>query len=94
MRRPIDEEGVMAADRIPEPGSKLGPCKISGSLSCGHIDCGQSREIANAACAICGRRIWYETDFYHDPVGHQYAHAPCLENVQGRWPMETDPGAE
>lgn len=64
----------MAAGRLPKPGTEFGPCEPE----CGHIDCKQTREMAQAVCHYCEKPIGYETRFYVD-VDKKLVHAICLE---------------
>lgn len=66
----------MAAEALPKPGTKYGPC----AMACQHIDCSSARQIAGSTCRFCNELIGYERRFYVDLnfVG-QYVHAICLE---------------
>lgn len=70
----------MASASIPAPGTEYGPC---ASL-CGHIDCAESRALAESACRFCGNPIGYGTDYYRDEDGVGYVHALCLEQQAER----------
>lgn len=75
----------MAASRLPRPGTKLGPCK-----RCQHIDCSETRDMAEGVCRICSEPIGYDRRFYRDdivgdrgPETKAYVHASCLEDSIG-----------
>jgi hypothetical protein len=72
----------MAAGILSEPGTEFGPCENP----CEHSDCRITREMAQAACSICGLEIGYGTRFYNErnAPGHSarpnvFVHALCLE---------------
>lgn len=50
----------MAPARIDAPGQPYGPC----AKRCKHVDCAESRRIADALCGWCKKKIGYETKFY------------------------------
>ena len=62
----------MAQGRLPQPGSKFGPCKTA----CAHKDCAATREDAATACRICNEPIGYDTGFYRED-GKVLVHASC-----------------
>jgi hypothetical protein len=69
----------MAAARLAAPGSTYGPCQPT----CEHIDCAETRKMADAACRFCGRTIGFDVRFYSDPesmTGRGLVHARCLED--------------
>lgn len=72
----------MAAGRLPQPGSKFGPC---ADEKCGHTDCNQTREMAMSRCQYCGKVIGYDRRFYIMPTKTagqaQLAHALCHEEA-------------
>lgn len=72
----------MAATTLPQPGTEYGPCPEP----CDHIDCKQTREIANSICTLCKKPIGYNTRFYVDPDIEEksYVHALCLEKKYER----------
>lgn len=77
----------MAAVSIPAPGTPLGPCpttKGRHELTCGHLDCRDSRRTAAKVCRICNRPIGYDTRYYvaGDNVEPDHTHAICLEGEQ------------
>lgn len=67
----------MASVRISKPGTQYGPC----DFPCTHQDCLASRQDAERACSICGKKIGYETEFYSDgddtKPGKDIKHAAC-----------------
>lgn len=67
----------MAASRLPQPGTEFGPCENE----CKHIDCKQTREMAESICHFCQKPVGYETRFYQiDTIlGLQFVHAFCYE---------------
>lgn len=67
----------MAAGFISEPGSEYGPC----ATKCSHVDCQQSRSMAEHVCDICGKAIGYGRRFYDESGSgtHRLVHAVCLE---------------
>ena len=65
----------MAASVLPQPGTKLGPCK-----RCEHIDCKETRQMAETLCAYCQQRIAYSTRFYRLPSS-SLVHAHCHESA-------------
>jgi len=65
----------MAAGRLSAPGTETGPCK----LICEHSDCMLTRQMAEAACQICGLEIGYETRFYQTERKNVFVHALCRE---------------
>ena len=66
----------MAAGSLPEPGTKLGPCKAG----CAHLDCEETREMAKTNCRICQKPIGYETRFFQEGSMRELVHEECLEN--------------
>lgn len=70
----------MAAGVIQKPGSKYGPC-FGG---CGHIDCMNTRKMAEIACRICGQEIGYGVEFFDEGKRIEdgvrvLVHAECLD---------------
>jgi hypothetical protein len=63
----------MAAGRLAAPGTQYGPC----NEKCGHVDCAQTREMAETICHYCNESIGYDTRFYSS--GEDLVHAACLE---------------
>lgn len=51
----------MAAGYIQPPGSEYGPCKEE----CRHVDCAQTRTMAESVCKYCEQIIGYERGFYN-----------------------------
>lgn len=76
----------MAASVIPAPGTKYGPCK-----SCKHIDCAESRRMAESICTVCAKPIGYQVRYCRDDdaVEGALAHEGCLilrhENLNPRY---------
>ena len=67
----------MAASRLPEPGTKFGPCPEP----CKHKDCAETRTLSDWSCHYCGLPIGYGVRFYHESdKTSQYVHAHCLED--------------
>lgn len=64
----------MAAGRLPAPGTDLGPC----AEPCQHVDCAETRRMAESACEDCGKPIGYDVRFYN--TGPGLIHASCLED--------------
>jgi hypothetical protein len=82
----------MAAGRLPEPGTEFGPCI---DPACGHIDCAQTRQMAENLCKYCLKPVGYETRFYliADMVDDQptktTVHAYCHEEaIEAESPKE------
>lgn len=65
----------MAAGTLPGPGTQAGPCV----LECRHEDCAETRRMAAAPCAVCGKRIGYDTRFYQRGDSGELVHAECVE---------------
>jgi hypothetical protein len=67
----------MAAGILGAPGTKFGPCE----KPCEHSDCRITREMAQAACDICGLEIGYDTRYYNAKAGrpNRFVHALCAE---------------
>ena len=65
----------MAAGILPAPGTAMGPC-VPG---CAHVDCAETRRMAEAACVWCGLAIGYDRRFYADGPSEELAHASCVE---------------
>lgn len=79
----------MAAERLPSPGTEYGPCL---DPSCGHVDCAQTRQMAENLCKYCLKPVGYETRFYLINVAssqpakmtvHASCHEEAIENEQG-----------
>lgn len=73
----------MAAGRLPAPGIEFGPCI---DQACGHIDCAQTREMAENLCKYCLKPVGYETRFYLINVESSRptkmtVHASCYEEA-------------
>jgi len=73
----------MAAGQLPRPGSEFGPCLTE---ECGHIDCGQTREMAKQECRYCRKPIGYDRRFYILPSEQnatrgELVHATCHEDA-------------
>lgn len=81
----------MAAGRLPKPGTDFGPCV---DPACGHIDCAQTRLMAENLCRYCGKQVGYETRFYTIDVSngeekvkttvHALCHEEALESEQAK----------
>jgi len=67
----------MAAEILPAPGTKLGPCKGQ----CKHRDCAQTREDATAPCRFCQQPVGYDKRFYRSRLSGELAHAMCYEEA-------------
>ena len=67
----------MAAGRLPQPGTKYGPCQDE---SCRHRDCAATRTMAAAICRFCNQTIGYDKLFYQEQDG-SFVHALCLEEA-------------
>lgn len=58
----------------------MGPCHPM----CGHIDCGETRMMARAACRFCGEKIGYGKRFIKARLSGQFAHERCVETALER----------
>lgn len=74
----------MAAGRLPKPGTEYGPCVDE---KCGHIDCTETRSMANFICNYCKKPIGYERGFYilamdGDPKSRdrELVHSSCYQD--------------
>lgn len=71
----------MAANALPEPGSKW----LCEEGECTHLDCIATHDQANAPCMYCHKGIGYGMPFYHmgnpdkNDIVNRYAHAECAE---------------
>jgi hypothetical protein len=65
----------MAAATLPKPGTIYGPCKDA----CKHVDCEQTRSMADTVCAYGDGPIGYDEHFYQTERG--LAHAACEEDA-------------
>jgi hypothetical protein len=65
----------MAAGTLPHPGTKYGPCVEA----CTHVDCANTRAMADTVCHRCKQRIGYDAAFYN--VGGNLVHALCEERA-------------
>lgn len=80
----------MAAGKLPEPGSEYGPC----TDPCEHLDCAETRRMAETVCELCGKPIGYGARLYDRTTPAQRAdnrpkhpsertwalvHADCVE---------------
>ncbi len=74
----------MAEGHLSSPGSEFGPCKHR----CEHVDCQDTKRMANARCPHCGKRIGWKKYFYVlevDPdtnAASKLAHASCHERSE------------
>jgi len=57
---------------LPEVGSELGPCPEP----CEHIDCKQTRQMAQRICRYCDKPIGYQRAVQQDEEGVFY-HMSC-----------------
>lgn len=70
----------MAAERLPFPGTKLGPC----ATPCNHKDCKETEKMSEMICSHCKKAIGYEVRFYktsnhNEPL--ELVHAICYEDA-------------
>ena len=73
---------------IPEPGSKLGPCKIP----CAHADCAESRRDSEWMCHYCAKPIGYSTPFLRDPFTRMFTLArAAIAKAEGINPARSAP---
>lgn len=70
----------MAAGQLSKPGTKYGPCKTT----CSHIDCKQTRQMAETPCRICSKRIGYGVLFFQEGSPKQLVHEECVFQEQER----------
>lgn len=84
LRERSGKEGVMAAGRLPKPGTEFGPCPIQTYGphlgGCEHTDCALTRQMAATACPLCGEPIGYDTRYYASGQ-HGLVHASCAEDA-------------
>ena len=64
----------MAAGRLPKPGTEFGPCE-----ECSHIDCAETRSMAQAVCHYCEEPIGYDRGFYQSDGA--LVHSSCFEDA-------------
>lgn len=73
----------MAAGLLPKPGTRLGPCRGS----CRHLDCAETRRMADTLCDICHKPIGYDALFYRGDTIEHLTHEGCAarlaEHAQG-----------
>lgn len=62
----------MASGRLPNPGTKYGPCEGG----CNHTDCAETWEMAKRKCKYCGQQIGFDREFF-DFGNFEFAHASC-----------------
>lgn len=67
----------MAYGILAKPGTKAGPCRAR----CRHVDCGQTRADAAAACRFCTKPIGYGVAFNRAPHDGSLAHRACLDTA-------------
>lgn len=72
----------MASVMISPPGSEFGPCLSQDKPCCTHIDCAQTRAMAESLCTACNLPIGYEVQFFgnRDATGRPdgtFIHAVC-----------------
>jgi len=73
---PSEDRGeVMAPGRLSSPGTNYGPCT---NVDCGHIDCADTRSMAEVICHYCNEPIGYERGFYYEH--HTLVHSSCAED--------------
>jgi hypothetical protein len=65
---------------LPRPGTLCGPC----AGACEHVDCLQTRDMAETCCVVCGELIGYDRPFYDvGPTGKMVlAHTVCWVSRQ------------
>ena len=68
---------MMAPGFLASPGTEHGPCL---DINCGHIDCKQTREMAETICEYCGESIGYDRGFYYSHI-KGFVHSACHEDA-------------
>jgi hypothetical protein len=86
-------EAEMAAGYLPLPGTEFGPCIDN----CEHIDCKQTRTMAETICHYCGKAIGYDRGFYileEKIMIHSACHETAIEAENKRLSDVLNIGAE
>lgn len=65
----------MTAGFLARPGSPYGPCS---NINCGHVDCKETRILAEQICRYCHKPIGYDRQFCRVP---ELVHATCHEDA-------------